>query len=97
MFIYKKRIILFVKSVYMFQGYNLYRLKYISLEQVKVYLFQQLGRQCMYFSNEFVILIFQLIYTCIYLTMLFYLLHYMVVRNRALKIAKLLKIYTMIP
>ena len=33
----------------------------------------KLGRQCMYFSNEFVILIFQLICSCIYLTMLFYL------------------------
>ena len=33
----------------------------------------KLGRQCMYFSNEFVILIFQLICSCIYLTMSFYL------------------------
>ena len=33
----------------------------------------KLGRQCMYFSNEFVILIFQLICSCIYLIMLFYL------------------------
>ena len=31
----------------------------------------KLGRQCMHFSNEFVILIFQLICSCIYLTMLF--------------------------
>ena len=46
--------------------------------------------------NEFVIMIFQLISSCIYLTMLFYLLHYMVVKYGALKIAKLLKIYIMI-
>ena len=56
----------------------------------------KLGRQYMYFSNEFVILIFQLICSCIYLTMLIYLLHYMVVKYGALKIAKLFKIYTMI-
>ena len=31
----------------------------------------KLGRQCMYFLNEFVILRFQLICSCIYLTMLF--------------------------
>ena len=54
------------------------------------------GRQCMYFSNKLVIFIFQLVCSCIYLTMLFYLLHYMVVKYWALKIAKLLKIYIMI-
>ena len=37
-----------------------------------------------------------MICSCIYLTMLFYLLHYMVVKYGALKIAKLLKIYIMI-
>ena len=56
----------------------------------------KLGRHCMYFLNEFVILIFQLICSCIYLTMLFYLLHYMVVKYGALNVAKLLKIYIMI-
>ena len=56
----------------------------------------KLGRQCMYFSNKFVIFIFQLIFSCIYLTMLLYLLHNMVVKYGALKIAKLLKIYIMI-
>ena len=55
----------------------------------------KLVRQCMYFLNEFVILIFQLICNCSYLTMLFYQLHYMVVKYGALKIAKLLKIYIM--
>ena len=50
----------------------------------------------MYLSNEFVLLIFQLICSCIYLTNLFYLLHYMVVKYGALKKAKLLKIYIMI-
>ena len=45
--------------------------------------------------NEFVILIFQLICSCIYLPKLFYLCHYMVVKYGALKIAKLLKIYIM--
>ena len=44
----------------------------------------KLRRQCMYFSNEFVILIFQLICSCIYMTMLFHLLHYMVVKYWAL-------------
>ena len=39
---------------------------------------------------------FQLIGSCIYLTMLFKLLHYMVVKYGALKIAKLLKIYIII-
>ena len=51
----------------------------------------KLGRQCMYFSNEFVILIFQLICSCIYLTMLFYLLHYMVAKYGTLKIAKIIE------
>ena len=37
-----------------------------------------------------------MICNCIYLTMLFYQLHYMVVKYGALKIAKLLKIYIMI-
>ena len=41
--------------------------------QTKNIMLSKLGRQCMYFSNEFVILIFQLICSCIYLTMLFYL------------------------
>ena len=59
-------------------------------------LLSKLGRQCMCFSNEFVILIFQLICSCIYLTMLCYLLLYMVVKYGALKIAKLLKINIMI-
>ena len=40
----------------------------------------KLGRQCMYFLNEFIILIFQKIYSCIYFTMLFDLLLYMVVK-----------------
>ena len=56
----------------------------------------KLGKQCMYFLNEFVILIFLLICSSIYLTMLFYPLHYMVVKYGALKIAKLLKSYIMI-
>ena len=56
----------------------------------------KLGRQCMFFSNEFAILIFQLICSCIYLSMLFNLLHYMVVKYGALKIANLLKTYKMI-
>ena len=54
------------------------------------------GRQYMYFLNEFEISIFQLIFSYIYFTMLFYLLHYMVVRYGAMKKAKLLKIYVMI-
>ena len=57
---------------------------------------RKLGRQCMCFLNEFVILIFQLICSCIYLTLLFYLLHYMVVKYGTLNVAKLLKIYIMI-
>ena len=43
----------------------------------------KLGRQCIYFSNKFIILIFQLICSCIHLTMLFYLKHYMVVKYGA--------------
>ena len=53
----------------------------------------KLRRKCMYFLNEFIILIFQLIRSCICLTMLFYLFHYMIVKYGALKIAKSLKIY----
>ena len=45
------------------------------------------GRQCMYFFNEFVILICQLICSCVHLIMLFYQLHYMVVKFGALNIA----------
>ena len=65
--------------------------------QTKKYIVEQ-TRKAMhdFFLNEFVILIFQLICSCIYLTMFFYLLHYMVVKYGALKIAKLLKIYIMI-
>ena len=50
----------------------------------------------MYFLNDFEFLINQLICTYIYLTMLFYLFHYMIVRYGALKMVKLLKNYVMI-
>ena len=60
------------------------------------HMLSKIGRRFMYFLNIFVILIFQLICSCIYLTMLFYLLHYMVVKYGALKKAKLLKNYIMI-
>ena len=45
----------------------------------------KLRRQCMYFLNELELLIFQFTCSCINLTMIFYLLHYTVVRYGALK------------
>ena len=57
-----------------------------------IIMMSKLERQNMYILNGFEILKFQFICSDIYLTMLFYLLHYIFVRYRALKIAKLLKI-----
>ena len=55
----------------------------------------KLGSQCVYYSNKFEILIFQLVCSFTCLTMLPYQKHHMVVRYGALKIGKLLKEYTM--